>query len=122
LREYPGAVALDRELLQGRRELLARSTPLGPEVDDDRRMHRPFEHLGLERGLGHIDDRHASPGGGGGRRRGRRLHGGRRGWGRTQRAEVDRAAREDRRSGTGITAHGYLVWHGLRAQNRAGSR
>src|SRR5207247_4827218 len=59
-REYPRPVALDRELLQYRRKLLARPAPLGPEVDDDGGLQRALQNLGLEGRLGHIDDRHAA--------------------------------------------------------------
>ena len=67
LRENPRAAALGGELLEHRRELLAGPAPLGPEVDDDRHLHRALDDLGLERLLGDVQDdgrRGAATGGG----------------------------------------------------------
>src|SRR5690606_22880611 len=74
--------------------------PLGPEVDDDRRVHRPFQHLLLEGRLGHVDD--DRPRGSRSARRRRRARGagrsGRRlgGRGRREGVEVGRTPGEDR--------------------------
>jgi len=56
LRQHPRAAALAGELFEDRRELLARLAPVGPEIDDDGRLHRPFHHIGLERRLSDRDD------------------------------------------------------------------
>jgi hypothetical protein len=56
LREHPGPAGRLGQPLQHRGQLLARATPLGPEVDHHRDLHRALDHLGLKGGLGDIDD------------------------------------------------------------------
>ena len=46
-------------LLEDRRQRAARTAPLGPEVDDDRRRARALDDLLLEGRLGDVDDGHA---------------------------------------------------------------
>src|SRR5690606_29700654 len=138
LGQYPGAAAFDRELLQHRRELLAGAAPLRPEVDHHRRRERALEHLGLEGGLGDVDDGHPtgrtsgssrSPTGrpaarghhtarrsrpGGWSTAGRpRTRTARSRWRLTERAEVYRAAGKDRLPVTWV-AHSVLVSHARR--------
>lgn len=55
LREQEAAVVLDGEPLQEGAELLARLTPLGPEVEDDRDLGGTLEHIALEARLVDVD-------------------------------------------------------------------
>ena len=50
------AAAASAQPLEDRRELLARLAPVGPQVEQHRHLERAVEHLGLEVGLGDVDD------------------------------------------------------------------
>ena len=55
LGEDPGAARGVGELLQHRRQLLTRTAPLRPEVDQDKLSRRAGEDLGLEGRVRHVD-------------------------------------------------------------------
>jgi hypothetical protein len=56
------ALARGRRALDDRPEHPARPAPLGPEVHDDGELAGPVEDLGLEGGVGDVDDGHAVDG------------------------------------------------------------
>src|SRR3546814_286433 len=55
LRQHDLSVGLGDHLLDDRAERLARSAPLGPEVDDDRHGLRALHHIRGEGGIGDVD-------------------------------------------------------------------
>ncbi len=56
LGEHDLAAGCTNDLLQDRTERLARATPRSPQVHDDRSGLRRVDDLGLERGVGDVDD------------------------------------------------------------------
>jgi len=54
LREFNLAVRIADDLVEDRAELLARTAPLGPQIDHDRDLVRPLDHGGLERCVGYV--------------------------------------------------------------------
>ena len=55
LGQHPGTGRLDGEFLQDRAELLARATPLGPQIQDHRDGAGAFQHIRLECRLCHVE-------------------------------------------------------------------
>jgi hypothetical protein len=67
LRQLDALVGIvSRDLVEDRRELLARAAPLGPEVEDDERRHRRLDDVALEPldrfafGFGETQSRHGA--------------------------------------------------------------